>query len=712
MKVVRKGEERDLAAGEKFKVLEREAQMEQHVMDGTLSAVLLMEDIRPGDLIDTAFSLRFKPDIFGSKYFAMEPLQLPVDVSELMLSLRLRAGQEPGDIRWRTEGEELAPQITRAPDGRAVMTWRKTELTAHEPEANLPEWVLPFSRLELSEFSGWGEVAASVHRAWAGQYEDAPEIDAIAERIMSEAAGDSAKAAVLALQHLQEEYRYLSISGGIRSFVPERASVVIGRRYGDCKDKTLLLVALLRHLGIQADPALVHTEIRRGIAQFMPSPAAFNHAIVCAQLGGKAYWLDPTMRAQRGSLDDCGWSTLGMALVIGEATDGLKEIPLPHADATYLELREEFSIPKAREPVRLKVETDARGWDATRLRSMWEILGRDAMLKALSGGYEELYGKAEAVEFPEIEDVEDGNAMKMRESYTLPHMGRESQDRNRLGYQFHPQVLIARIAGGPRGERNGPFALTYPCHVIQRISVIIEGGAHFEAESKSVDGPGFSFRYRCTPKGGRADLFFEYKTSVPYIPAKDYSAYLSALQKVSHYLNFGIDAPNIAPSPKRGWASGKPAFQPRHAVATASSSTGVENPSRQGYARRRSKRSRSVSTGGGCAIAAVAFLLIKTLLTITTHNAVPPQPLPWPPSTSLFPASENNSTIPLESSSDSIRQSLERNSQYRSEGPLGPVDPAGTTDFKLLLPDSEEQETEKKSPYSIDRRSPEIKLEY
>ena len=43
------------------------------------------------------------------------------------------------------------------------------------------------------------------------------------------------------------------------------------RRFGDCKDKTLLLLSLLDALGIEAYPALVNTDVQRGIRQQAPS---------------------------------------------------------------------------------------------------------------------------------------------------------------------------------------------------------------------------------------------------------------------------------------------------------------------------------------------------------------------------------------------------------------------------------------------------------
>ena len=47
---------------------------------------------------------------------------------------------------------------------------------------------------------------------------------------------------------------------GTNSHQPTPASETLALRYGDCKDKTVLLISLLKALGVEAHPALVNTE--------------------------------------------------------------------------------------------------------------------------------------------------------------------------------------------------------------------------------------------------------------------------------------------------------------------------------------------------------------------------------------------------------------------------------------------------------------------
>ncbi|HMN69362.1 MAG TPA: transglutaminase domain-containing protein, partial [Bdellovibrionales bacterium] len=99
-------------------------------------------------------------------------------------------------------------------------------------------------------------------------------------------------------ERMSTEFRYFGDwrrhNGGI---VPRELQEIEASRYGDCKDLSTLLTALLRALDIDARVALV----RRGENPWgrepdyrLPVLIRFNHAIVHVKDGERTYWLDPT----------------------------------------------------------------------------------------------------------------------------------------------------------------------------------------------------------------------------------------------------------------------------------------------------------------------------------------------------------------------------------------------------------------------------------
>lgn len=72
---------------------------------------------------------------------------------------------------------------------------------------------------------------------------------------------------------------------------PRHASQMLEDLRGDCKDKSALMVSMLRQLGIRADIALIQSR-SAGVAPSLPAPW-FDHALVRVELDGSQLWLDP-----------------------------------------------------------------------------------------------------------------------------------------------------------------------------------------------------------------------------------------------------------------------------------------------------------------------------------------------------------------------------------------------------------------------------------
>jgi len=130
---------------------------------------------------------------------------------------------------------------------------------------------------------------------------------------------------------VQSEVRYFSISLGENSHRPEVPDVVLRRRYGDCKDKSFLLIALLRELGIKSRPVLLEIGRHRGLETTLPSAQLFDHAIVEVTVRDRKYYLDPTRLGQHGNLERMGQAHEdSQILVVAPETTDLARITTPN----------------------------------------------------------------------------------------------------------------------------------------------------------------------------------------------------------------------------------------------------------------------------------------------------------------------------------------------------------------------------------------------
>ena len=94
------------------------------------------------------------------------------------------------------------------------------------------------------------------------------------------------------LRLAQDRVRYVFLGMNEGGINPEAADLTWTRRFGDCKGKSALILALLHELGIEAEPVAVNTYLGDVVQGTLPSVGIFNHVIVRAREGKQTWWLD------------------------------------------------------------------------------------------------------------------------------------------------------------------------------------------------------------------------------------------------------------------------------------------------------------------------------------------------------------------------------------------------------------------------------------
>ena len=232
-------------------------------------------------------------------------------------------------------------------------------------------------RLEVSEYADWADVAKWADALYRVPDDLSPELRAAIAELRA-GSRDSRQRVRQALKLVQEQVRYVGVEIGEGSYRAAHPSDVFRRRYGDCKDKSLLLAAILRGLGEQARPALVSTWAGRAAQDWMPMPALFDHMIVQVQVDGQTYWLDPTRSHQEGGLDRIGMTPFHWALVTGVAATRLAEVQVPSGYRQGVDTRYEYTVTDYRGPVALKATVTFSGALAEGARGAIAAAGTDA----------------------------------------------------------------------------------------------------------------------------------------------------------------------------------------------------------------------------------------------------------------------------------------------------------------------------------------------
>jgi transglutaminase-like putative cysteine protease len=93
---------------------------------------------------------------------------------------------------------------------------------------------------------------------------------------------------------LADSVSYVALQMGKGDFTPHTCSAILNRRFGDCKDQSVLLVSLCRAAGLDAYPALINTESYPIVDELHPWPAWFDHVVTVVRQEKEDLILDPS----------------------------------------------------------------------------------------------------------------------------------------------------------------------------------------------------------------------------------------------------------------------------------------------------------------------------------------------------------------------------------------------------------------------------------
>ncbi|MBB4616462.1 DUF3857 domain-containing protein [Sphingomonas abaci] len=299
LEIVRGPEHIDLLApgAKRFTVLRREQQLEQRQVNGILTATLPIEGLRIGDVVHFTFSVTSRDTALKGQVQTVAPL--PASPARFGFVRTRLLWPATDAIHWKTYVEGVKP-VERTVAG--LHEWVVEGVLPKQPEwpGDMPVRFNHPVVVEASSYAGWADVSKSIAPlfATAGLIPAGSPLAAEVARIAA-AESDPVKRAALALALVQDKVRYLynGLNGG--GYRPQAPAETWSLRYGDCKAKTLLLLALLHGLGIEAEAVLAPAGLGDVVDDRLPLPGAFDHVVVRATIGGESLWLDGTMSGTR-----------------------------------------------------------------------------------------------------------------------------------------------------------------------------------------------------------------------------------------------------------------------------------------------------------------------------------------------------------------------------------------------------------------------------
>ena len=180
----------------------------------------------------------------------------------------------------------VVTNVTRLADGSWVHTFTATNSAQAFPEPDMPPMYTQVQNVRVSTAKDWPEISkwywdlCAPHLAKT----NAAMVAKVEELRKDERQETRDETMRRIFKFVSQEVRYMGLTMEDTSpgYAPHDVDVTFDNRYGVCRDKAGLLVAMLRLAGFKAFPVLIHVGAK--LDPEVPQPF-FNHAIVAVEAG-------------------------------------------------------------------------------------------------------------------------------------------------------------------------------------------------------------------------------------------------------------------------------------------------------------------------------------------------------------------------------------------------------------------------------------------
>jgi len=511
-----------------MRVIDKEDESADRIYDGMRSALVILSDVRPGDIIDYSYSLDGGNPILGGKYADEFDLTSTTPAHLIRHRLIWPASRA---LRFRS----AEPRVETHGDEREYI-WERRDVPPMDVEDQVPDWFDPYAHVQVSEFASWAEVGQWSSRMFRLEERSRVAVHALAVRLRAEHPQDTVTAAI---RFVQDDIRYLGIEMGRNSHEPHQPADVLTQRWGDCKDKSFLLAALLRELGLEAYPALVNTKLRHELDEQLPSPFLFDHVITQVIVNGKTYWVDGTLAEQGGTLQTVETPNDERALVVRAETKSLTNIASDAKGSTLIE--QTYSAHDYRSPVILDVVTTYRGRDADGFRASLISDSLTDIARDHLNRYAADHPKIEAAGLPQIADDRETDVITLREHYRIRELWKNGE------WSYSAHAIEGHLQLPDRRIRTMPLAFDFPLDLTQRVIVRLPDHLDIEAAHDEVETSAFRFETDLNSSGNAVTATYHLRALRDGVPATAVADHLMKINDVRDSLAMTIDPIHDAP---------------------------------------------------------------------------------------------------------------------------------------------------------------------
>ena len=333
--------------------------LSQNLYSDAMWKVISMVGLAPGVCIEYQVTLEDK--VPGGETWITGGYNFQATEATLQTSYALQM-PKAWHLQWEiaNDSNPQAPVISHTENDTLIYIWKYGETPALPLEEGMPHINDIVPRLRYSSIKDWDSVYNWYKDLAKGRYTPNTDIEAKVQQLTNDLTTEEAK--IRELYHFVATHiRYVGIELGQSAYQPTPATEVFHTQYGDCKDKTTLLISMLDVAGIKAHPVLVSVAPHERVDTTLPLLSQFNHVITAIPTGTNTYiWLDPTATTCR--YGDLPYNTQGRTgFLISDTHGEFVETPIYAPETNRLTSTTELTLNSDRRVQgTLYIETDGQ----------------------------------------------------------------------------------------------------------------------------------------------------------------------------------------------------------------------------------------------------------------------------------------------------------------------------------------------------------------
>ncbi|HEY3863666.1 MAG TPA: DUF3857 domain-containing protein [Verrucomicrobiae bacterium] len=502
-----------------------------------LTVMLLLEDVRPGDVLDLCYTIEDRPLLMSEYCGCFFTLPEGAPLGKFYFSVKFNDSRP---LEWEASLPDFEPVETER-GGEVQWVWTRENFPGLRAEQNTPPWHIPFPWIQVSDCPDWETVASAFAAAWDA---DKPVEDLAA--VIPEAAGWQGsiwQQTEKAIHFVQDEYRHLALDEELDGRPPTAPDVVARRRYGDGKDLSVLLMTLLRRLGLEARLVLVNTNFRKSLAGLLPMPSLFNHLVVEYKARGEIRWVDATAKGQGGGSLNRVVGDFGVGLPVAAAGADLIGAPEAAPESNVYRIKEAVLLDTSGTSSIFGIVIAARGTHAEELRREFERQGPEAIARQRLQMCVDRFIDVKRIGQLEFRDNRTDNEFFLAEVFEIQNFLKEDAKASWYNMEVSAEAVATLLPLPISGPRNTPYALPHPCHMVHILEVYCVALPPAIVQQRTIENPWLHFTRLRKTLAGNWTITTTLSTLADAVPPDGIDEYRESVREIRSQSAWSLQVP-------------------------------------------------------------------------------------------------------------------------------------------------------------------------